>query len=210
MNENNKNKKNSSKGNKKIIILVTLLVLILLVGFIITVINYAKVKEEENKIKNRESYENAIQEVKQEILENGEILPNRYNMIERMYEGEVSTDQIYPDIYNLVMITIPDIQKRFKGKGNNEIESFYKDNKGRIEKNLGLDNKEDYLNFVNYIKELDLGEFVDSTFIEAEYKSLTDVEQVPLEIVYTKKTIKVIMEIDLKESDKNPIRFKAM
>ncbi len=209
---NNKKKKETNKSlvNKKNIILATLLFLAFLLICIITIVNYAKLKEEEDKINNKKDFENAIEEVKKDFIENGEIVPNRYNMFERMYEGEIDTSQIYPDIYNLVYITIPDIQKKFKGKDKNEIENFFKDNKSRIENNLGINNKEEYVKFVTYIKDLDLGLFVDATFDEINYKELESADQIPLELVYTKQTIKIYIEIERKENGKNPIKFKAM
>lgn len=209
MNEKKVKKKNNSKGNKKIIILVTLLVLLLIVCFIITAINFARVKEEESIIDNKKSYENTIEEVKKDFIENGEIVPNRYNMFERMYEGNVVTDQVYPAIYNLVTVTIPDIQRRFKGKKSDEVEKFYKENKDRIEKNLGIDNVDDYIKIVYYLKDLELGEYVDSTFDEMNSEELEKGYKVPLEIVFSKQTIKINMEIDKELSNKNPIKFKA-
>lgn len=210
MSKKDNKKTNKIIGNKKIIILATLLFVFLLVVGIIITINYVNVKEEKEKINNRKDYENAIEEVKNEFYEQGEIVPNRYNMFERMYEGNVDTSKVYPDIYNLVEIVIPDIQKRFKGKSNNEIENFYKDNKERIEKSLGIVNKDDYIKFVNYIKDLELGTYKDSSFDEINYRELEKADQIPLEIVYTKQTIKIYMEIDREETDNNPISFKAI
>lgn len=210
MSKKDNKKTNKIIGNKKIIILATLLFVFLLVVGIIITINYVNVKEEKEKINNRKDYENAIEEVKNEFYEQGEIVPNRYNMFERMYEGNVDTSKVYPDIYNLVEIVIPDIQKRFKGKSNNEIENFYKDNKERIEQSLGIVNKDDYIKFVNYIKDLELGTYKDSSFDEINYRELEKADQIPLEIVYTKQTIKIYMEIDREETDNNPISFKAI
>lgn len=206
-------KKTSKISSKQIAILACIAALILIVIFILIIIAYSSKQKAQAKIENRKSYENAIQTVRQEEFENGEIVPKRYNMFERMYEGDVDTSQVYPDIYNLVIITIPDIQKRFAGKSEREIENFYYGNEARIEKSLGIKELNDYIKFVNYVKDLDLGEYVDSSFDELHYQLAKETDKtadrIPIKIEYTKQTITIIMEIDIKEKSSNPIRFLA-
>ncbi len=208
---NNKEKKSAKKGlsNQKLAILAIIVALVLIVVVIVVVIGLFRKKEGEDKNLNRQSYENAIQEVKNENYENGEILPDNDFMFARFYEGEADTSNMYNDMYNLVNITIPDIQKRFSGKSEDEVISFYKTNKERIEKSIGINNQEDYIEFVNYVKDLDLGEFKNAVIEIESFEENEEVSRVPLKIQYTKSDLTVIFEIDNKQGNSNPIRFLA-
>ena len=203
-----KNKK-SKKSSKQIIILASIITLILIVVFIILLIIYSKAKEDESVKENRKSFENAIEEAKQEEFETGKIVPNRFNMFERMYEGDVVTSKVYYDLYSFVTVTIPDMQNRFSDKTDSDIGKFFDQNKGRVENNTGLTNKLDYINLVNYVKNLDLGQFLDSTFDELNFQDMGEKDRIPIELVFTKGTLTIILEIDEEESSSNPIRFFA-
>lgn len=202
-------KKKSTRSTKEIIILALIIVFLLLLVFIALLTAYSKTKEDEAVKENRNSYETAIQELKNEQIEEGKIVPDRFNMIVRMYEGDVDTSQVYRDLHTLVFISIPDMQKKFKGKDNSEIENYYKDNKDRIQTNLGINNVENYLDLVNYVKDKELGEFVESKFDELGFKNLGDRDQVPVELTFTRETLTIIVEIDHEVSNINPIRFLA-
>lgn len=133
----------------KITIFTFIILLILLITCII-IYNVLKGKNEPTYEENLE----AQQEVDEEYLKNQMIIPEEYNFLIRLYEGNLNENVFYSAIYKLVFEEIPEINTNLKNKNAEEIENYYQNNKDRIYSNLGIDNFEKYNKIVGEVLKL--------------------------------------------------------
>ena len=204
MGNNNKNK------TKKLAIFVIISAIIIIIGFIITINNFAKIKQEEEKVKNRQEYEDIKQGIVDSHLDEGEIIPDNYQFFARLYTGTVNTKEIYEKIFYLVRYTVPDIKGKINGKSDSEIKKYYKDNELKIKTVIGIESEEEFLKFVSYINDVDYKEFEKAKYDVENFSEDIDFATVPLELKYSNKTIVLKLVVAKRKSQDNNIKFRIL
>ncbi len=143
----------------KIILIIFIILLVLLLTFLILYKVFSKNPEETSYGSNE-----AQKEVDEKFLRNEQIVPEGYNYLLRLYEGNVSEKDIYSSIYKLVFEEIKEINDNLKDKTNEEIETYYETNKDRIYKNLGIEDYTYYKEIVEKIQKIDCTTYKKSYF----------------------------------------------
>lgn len=105
---------------------------------------------------------------------NEEKFPDGMPKFYRAYEGKLTAENIGKSIYYIVNEVIPDYNNLFKDKSDDEIEKYYDENMGVVALLLGINNKNDFKNFVHKILEIDKTEiqleefYIDGDSIEVK------------------------------------------
>lgn len=110
------------------------------------------------------SYENVLEEVNNEFLEKKEIVPENYNFLVRLYEGNVKSSYMFSEIYKTVFEVIPEVYNQFKESDNEKIINYYNENTEKILNSLGITSQEEYLKFVNVVCNLNNFEYNNAIF----------------------------------------------
>lgn len=118
---------------------------------------------------NDKDYENVVKKVNEQYKEQGKIVPENYNFLIRLYEGDVQSDEIYSKIYNLVYKVIPDIKNNLENLSNEEIKKYYEKNKEEIISVMGIDDFENYLLLVQKVCKLENIEYNNCEFDVKNY-----------------------------------------
>lgn len=196
-------KKNNIK--KTIIFVFIFCILIVILLFFIILKNNSKLSEVDNET-NMESYENALKEANEEFLEKKEIVPDNFNFLVRLYEGDVESSYIYSRIYQIVFETIPDIYNKFKDSDEEKIFNYYDENSENIFDELGIDNKEEFVKFVNVVCNLNNIEYDSSIFDIKTLQNNDRYSNLNLQINF-KDENKIVFNLNIinKQEDGKPI-----
>lgn len=133
----------------------------------------------------------------------------------KVYDGELSTKMINKTYENLATNVIPRYYKKCKDLEENKIEKYYKNNKKTIKVELGIEEQEEFVNFITYLKnainnEEDLK--LESTRIVGEsIKNRTKYTEAYIEINY-EKDIKIVLNSHIskkKTTDITPITYSV-
>lgn len=137
-----------------------------------------------------------------------------YKLI-KVYDGELSTKMINKTYENLATNIIPRYYKKCKDLEKNKIEKYYKNNKKTIKVELGIEDQEDFVNFITYLKNVINNEEnlkLKSTRIVGEsVKNRTKYTEVYIEINY-EKDIKIVLNSHIskkKTKDITPITYSV-
>ena len=201
---------------KLFLFLIIILIMIFVTGInLINVMKKATVSEENivtNTIEEANytgDYERTIEQTKQDFIDAEQIVPEYYNMLARLYEGEINTTDVYKKIYSLVYEIIPDTYENLKDKNESEIRTYFETNEEEIKRSLGIDNVSDYINFVVRACEISNNKYVTSSFDVNTFSNDGTYSTIDLNIEYLNINIVVEMKIINEKKDDNPdIIFK--
>ena len=201
---------------KLFLFLIIILIMIFVTGInLINVMKKATVSEENivtNTIEEANytgDYERTIEQTKQDFIDAEQIVPEYYNMLARLYEGEINTTDVYKKIYSLVYEIIPDTYENLKDKNESEIRTYFETNEEEIKRSLGIDNVSDYINFVVRACEISNNKYVTSSFDVNTFSNDGTYSTIDLNIEYLNINIVVEMKIINEKNNDNPdIIFK--
>lgn len=201
---------------KLFLFLIIILIMIFVTGInLINVMKKATVSEENivtNTIEEANytgDYERTIEQTKQDFIDAEQIVPEYYNMLARLYEGEINTTDVYKKIYSLVYEIIPDTYENLKDKNESEIRTYFETNEEEIKRSLGIDNVSDYINFIVRACEISNNKYVTSSFDVNTFSNDGTYSTIDLNIEYLNINIVVEMKIINEKNDDNPdIIFK--
>ena len=168
-------------------------IIVFIVLIIMVIILISKISN--NNETDSPNYENAIEEVKEYFLEEGKIVPDNYNILTRLYEGEINDSDVYRKIYMLTYKTIPNTYENLSNATDEEIAKYYDKNTEKILDNTGIEEKEEYIAFVKEICKQEKGEYINSKFDVENYSSDEEYSKVDLEIEFTTGTICLEMQV---------------
>ncbi len=204
--------KRKKKNNNLIVILIIIIVLIVIFAFLVNAIKKETTKKEE--ISQDEiitnytpdvEYEETMNVVKEQFEEIGQIVPENYNFLTRMYEGNVTDTVLYSKIYNFIRKIVPETYKELKDADESLIISYFNTNKETIYSDLGINTEEDYLNLVKKIKEIGDKEYLSSSFDVSKFETKNKYSKVPLIIQYEGVSISIDVCVINNENDNLPI-----
>ena len=201
---------------KLFLFLIIILIMIFVTGInLINVMKKATVSEENivtNTIEEANytgDYERTIEQTKQDFIDAEQIVPEYYNMLARLYEGEINTTDVYKKIYSLVYEIIPDTYENLKDKNESEIRTYFETNEEEIKRSLGIDNVSDYINFIVRACEISNNKYVTSSFDVNTFSNDGTYSTIDLNIEYLNINIVVEMKIINEKNNDNPdIIFK--
>ena len=205
--KNANNKKINTKQIGIIAIIVTILVIIV---FFIIVNTYAKIKEEEEKIRNKNDFENIKTGVIEEHYQNGEIIPENDNFFTRLYSGTVKDEEIYEKLFLLVNYTMPNIKNSLNGKTEKEIKEYYNENKEKILTNIGCESQEEFLKFKEIIDQSEKNSFKKAKYEVEKFAEEDEYVTVPIILEYENKTITIKLELSKRNSLNGNVKFKPI
>ncbi len=205
--KNANNKKINTKQIGIIAIIVTILVIIV---FFIIVNTYAKIKEEEEKIRNKNDFENIKTGVIEEHYQNGEIIPENDNFFTRLYSGTVKDEEIYEKLFLLVNYTMPNIKNSLNGKTEKEIKEYYNENKEKILTNIGCESQEEFLKFKEIIDQSEKNSFKKAKYEVEKFAEEDEYVTVPIILEYENKTITIKLELSKRNSLNDNVKFKPI
>ena len=118
------------------------------------------------------SYKNKVLENSNNANKNSEIetlpdyivTPGKSYAFLAEYSGEVSKIDAYKAFYELAYNTIPTYYKEFKNNNYQSIEEYFNLKKDDISKNLGINNKKDFSNFISKITKFESEELIFETY----------------------------------------------
>lgn len=189
-----KKKKRDEKYKKRIIIGL-LIIFVLLLLLIVAFIFYFKMDSEEDKIKNRQGYENVLTNIKNERYKKGEIVPDEDNIYTRLYNGTVSDSVLYGKIYYLVSVAIPNINNNLGNMSDIDLRDYYSNNKARIEQGIGSTSQQEFVDFVKYIKSCNLVNYKNARYDSKNYEDGQDYATIPLILEYEEGSATITMRI---------------
>ena len=205
--KNANNKKINTKQIGIIAIIVTILVIIV---FFIIVNTYAKIKEEEEKIRNKNDFENIKTGVIEEHYQNGEIIPENDNFFTRLYSGTVKDEEIYEKLFLLVNYTMPNIKNSLNGKTEKEIKEYYNENKEKILTNIVCESQEEFLKFKEIIDQSEKNSFKKAKYEVEKFAEEDEYVTVPIILEYENKTITIKLELSKRNSLNDNVKFKPI
>lgn len=178
------------------IISLSILVLILIILLIISIFNNSNVINAKNRLDYIYSDE-----------WNDEKFPDGMPKFYRSYEGKLTAENIGKSIYYVVNELIPNYNNTFNGKSDNEITQFYNENKEEIALLLGINDINDFKDFINKILEINSSEQteLEEFFIDGEsIKSIASYSTADLHIKY-KENEEIIVKIKVLRNKSNEI-----
>lgn len=199
------------KDNNLIIILIAIVLLIILVALLVTIIK--KITTNKNEVYTNDiitnvapdiEYEETMNIVREEFEEIGQIVPENYNFLTRMYEGNIEDTVLYSKIYDFIRKTVPETYKLLKDYDDTQITNYFNENRQTIINNLGIENADDYVKMVNQIKNIGDKNYISSSFDVSKYEAGEKYSTVPLIIQYKGVVISIDVSIINNEDDNLP------
>lgn len=183
-------------------ILIAIIVILIIIETLVILINKLVIKNEIE-----DDYDEVIKNVQNDFLDEGEVVPNNYNFLTRLYSGEVQDSAIYARVYQLIFEYIESIYE-LKDKTEFNLEEYYKQNKDYLAIVFEITNFEEFTKFFEKIAELPSINYVDSSFILSEYYEGDEYDSVDLEIQFEGAKITFKLEL-IKQitSGKQDIKF---
>ena len=155
---------------------------------------------ETNSAEKDEEYEETIKKVNEGYLEKGEIVPENYNFLVRLYDGVVDDTELYSKLYKVIYQNIPELIDNLYGKSENEIIEFFNVNKQNVYETFGIDNSEEFIKLINKISNVKDLEYSSSTLDVENLQDDNEYTTVDLKVKYsTGKEITLVLK--LKDDD---------
>lgn len=82
------------------------------------------------------------------------IVPVGMSTLYGRYKGKNDINDIYRSLYKFVNY-LPILSKKVQSKEENEIKSYYEDNKDKIEENIGINNFDDFKKIILYLNSIE-------------------------------------------------------
>ena len=183
-------------------ILIAIIVILIIIEILFIFINKLTIKEVVE-----DDYDEVIKSVQNDFISEGEIVPNNYNFLTRLYSGEVQDSAIYARIYQLIFEYLQSIYE-LKDKTEFNIEEYYKQNEEYLAVVFEITNFEEFTKFFESIEKLPNINYVDSSFILSEYYEGDEYDNVDLEIQF--EGAKITFRLDIIKqitSGKQDIKF---
>lgn len=157
------------KKNKRFRIYIIILIIICIIS-IVKIFRYIN----KNKIIDQ-SYTQQDLDLMNDQIKNyisDKITPKGISRLYGNYKGENDLNDIYRSIYSFVNY-LPQLSKKIEYDNNDSIISYYEKNKKDISQNIGITKQEDFVKFINYLKNIGYhGEkFIDSEIDSSTFKS---------------------------------------
>lgn len=197
-------------STKKIGIIATIVAVLIIIVFFMIINIYAKIKTEEEKINNKNNFENIKTGVIEEHYQNGEIIPENDNFFTRLYDGTVKDEEIYEKLFLLVNYTIPSIKDSLKEKNEQEIKKYYNENKEKILTSIGCENQDEFLKFKKIIDKVDKNKFKKAKYDIEKFIEEDEYVTVPIILEYENETIIIKLELLKRNSLENNVKFKPI
>ena len=197
-------------STKKIGIIATIVAVLIIIVFFMIINIYAKIKTEEEKINNKNNFENIKTGVIEEHYQNGEIIPENDNFFTRLYDGTVKDEEIYEKLFLLVNYTIPSIKDSLKEKNEQEIKKYYNENKEKILTSIGCENQDEFLKFKEIIDKVDKNKFKKAKYDIEKFIEEDEYVTVPIILEYENETIIIKLELLKRNSLENNVKFKPI
>ena len=197
-------------STKKIGIIATIVAVLIIIVFFMIINIYAKIKTEEEKINNKNNFENIKTGVIEEHYQNGEIIPENDNFFTRLYDGTVKDEEIYEKLFLLVNYTIPSIKDSLKEKNEQEIKKYYNENKEKILTSIGCENQDEFLKFKEIIDKVDKNKFKKAKYDVEKFIEEDEYVTVPIILEYENETIIIKLELLKRNSLENNVKFKPI
>lgn len=192
-------KKNTSK-----LLLLIIIVFILIIITIVNIVSITKnenkqepsnIVEEENLVVDKE-FNETIENVQEEFINNGQIVPENYNFLVRLYEGPVDSDELYNKLYEVIYKDIPETLSYTYGKSQDEIINYFNQNSSIIGQMYGIDNSTDFINFVTKISDINGAEYSSSIFDVENLKDVNEYTELEFKVKYSNgKEISFILKL---------------
>lgn len=130
------------------------------------------------------------------------------NSLDDVYFGKIPSYKIANKIQILFETYLPSISQELIGKNTEQLENYFDIDSERINMNIGIENKNEFVEFATGLQELkcDLSEFKEITYIENSYKKDND-ECIELEVRY-KNDNKVKCKVYLKQDTEGKVYTK--
>lgn len=159
------------KRKNKQFILIMIVILVITLGIVVFFIDKNKPKAIQNSDTVIPEIDRPVlEEVKKEFLQNEQILPDRETSYIRLYTGNADPEGVYAKLYQVVYQEIPKLKKALDGKSKSDIKNYYENNYSEVYEILGLDEYEDFENFVEKIQSIKNTTFNNAYFdIENSY-----------------------------------------
>ena len=193
---------------------ILILIVIIAILIVITIINIMALKNqkeeppkvaEENAVTEKKDFDEALNELNQEFIENGEIVPENYNFLVRIYEGPIKEGEIYSKLYDVIYKHIPELLNNLYGKTDNEIIEYMNQNRELIKSNFGIEYTEDLINLVKKMSDTKDATYASSVLDIANIRDEGNYSVVDLNVKYNNNTdvnlvLKIINEYKGNES----------
>ena len=124
-------KKNRKRNNNSKVLGLVIALFTIICAIIMLVIVLISQKEKEQPQNTIAEDQAVMQEIKEEYKNSKkQLVPDHYNILTRLYEGTVKSEEVYQKLYIIVYETIPEIQKELGiNPSQEEIKQYYKKNK---------------------------------------------------------------------------------
>ena len=153
-----------------------MLKIIIIILIIICIISIVKIKDYIDKTKIvDEVYTQEDLDIIEEEVESylsDKITPRGMSRLYGNYDGENDLNEIYRSLYKLVNY-LPLLSEKIKYDNADSINSYYIKNEKDIKTNLGIENEENFIAFIEYLKNIEYNgqEFIDCQIDNSTLKS---------------------------------------
>jgi len=208
-------RKSKKKSNRILLLIIVLAVFIIITVVNIVVINNKKTDTNnenqvtaENTVSNDVDFQNALEEVEEEFLEAGQIVPENYNFLVRLYSGPVDSSDLYDKLYSVIYTDIPNINNNLYGKTDGEITEYFNSNYQDIMDKFGIEDVNNFKNFVLKVTQIKDAKYVSSSLDVANYKEENDYAYVDLDVKYSNnKEVKLTIKLSNSENNNSIIIY---
>lgn len=132
-----------TKKKKIFIIIIFLIIILIILNIILGIVKYNMKLANDQEHINGDTEENDSYKY-----------PYKAYTLFIKYNGESTTNDIVESLYNVATEVIPKYFKNFKNCSNDEIEKYYNENTETIKKEIGIKDKETFLNLILEIQKL--------------------------------------------------------
>lgn len=147
------------------------------------------------------AYANTIDEVDEKFIQVKQIVPENYNFLTRLYEGNLDDTVLYERIYRIVFEVIPDTYKELNGKDNAEIVNYYQMFQEEIFNLTGIESEQEYIKFVESVIKIGNGKYASSVFMVNNFVANDKYSTVDLILNFS--TGSIILKIDILNNTTN-------
>lgn len=195
-------KKNRKRNNNSKVLGLVIALFTIICAIIMLVIVLISQKEKEQPQNTIAEDQAVMQEIKEEYKNSKkQLVPDHYNILTRLYEGTVKSEEVYQKLYIIVYETIPEIQKELgTNPSQEEIKQYYKKNKEKIQKQTGIEDQEEYVEFAQYICNQKATDYQNAILEVDQYQEKNNKEaQIPVTLIYQNTTL--TLELQLQENN---------
>ncbi len=197
---------------KKRIMLVSIFIILFLI-MVITIILISLKKNENTELASTVEEDKKVIDSVKDYYKNveGQIVPDNYNFLARMYEGNVSSNDIYKQIYMFVFVGMPEVNKELGENPSDElISEVYKQKENIISSYYGIETEDEFKEFIDKTANIKYEDFQNAIFTFDNYVENDEYTTLDLEIQYSNGNLSLQISIINQITEGKPsIKFVA-